>query len=143
MCLSLPFPHGIVCPMIVCRQMRKFRRRAWRHWLVGHDMPKTCVVLTTLNAAMQRIPARSVIQGASFRATVGQRVNETDLRQFLVRMGFSQSPTVMEPGDYAIRGGIIDIFPPGPGGPVRLDFFGDILDGARRFDPDTTIQVMC
>jgi transcription-repair coupling factor (superfamily II helicase) len=43
----------------------------------------------------------------------------------------------MEPGDYAIRGGIIDIFPPGPGGPVRLDFFGDVLDGARRFDPDT------
>jgi len=102
-----------------------------------HDMPKSCMVLTTLNAAMQRIPARSVIQGASFRATVGQRVNETDLRQFLVRMGFSQSPTVMEPGDYAIRGGIIDIFPPGPGGPVRLDFFGDVLDGARRFDPDT------
>jgi transcription-repair coupling factor (superfamily II helicase) len=102
-----------------------------------HDMPKTCVILTTLNAAMQRIPARSVIQGASFRANVGQRVDETKLRQFLVRMGFSQSPTVMEPGDYAIRGGIIDIFPPGPGGPVRLDFFGDILDGARRFDPDT------
>lgn len=102
-----------------------------------HDMPKTCVILTTLNAAMQRIPARSVIQGASFRANVGQRVDETKLRQFLVSMGFSQSPTVMEPGDYAIRGGIIDIFPPGPGGPVRLDFFGDILDGARRFDPDT------
>jgi len=102
-----------------------------------HDMPKTCVILTTLNAAMQRIPARSVIQGASFRANVGQRVDETKLRQFLVRMGFSQSPTVMEPGDYAIRGGIIDIFPPGPGGPVRLDFFGEILDGARRFDPDT------
>ena len=43
----------------------------------------------------------------------------------------------MEPGDYAIRGGIIDIFPPGDSGPVRLDFFGDVLDGARRFDPAT------
>jgi transcription-repair coupling factor (superfamily II helicase) len=53
-----------------------------------HDMPKSCVVLTTLNAAMQRIPARSVIQGASFRATVGQRVNETDLRQFWCAWGF-------------------------------------------------------
>lgn len=41
----------------------------------------------------------------------------------------------MEPGDYAIRGGIIDIFPPGESGPVRLDLFGDVLDGARRFDP--------
>ena len=45
------------------------------------------------------------------------------LRNFLVRMGFVQSPTVLEPGDYAIRGGIIDIYPPGDLGPVRLDFF--------------------
>ena len=52
-------------------------------------------------------------------------------------MGFVQAPTVTEPGDYAIRGGIIDIFPPGEGGPVRLDFFGDVLDGARRFDAAT------
>jgi transcription-repair coupling factor (superfamily II helicase) len=52
-------------------------------------------------------------------------------------MGFVQSPTVMEPGDYAVRGGIIDIFPPGDTGPVRLDFFGDVLDGIRRFDPAT------
>jgi transcription-repair coupling factor (superfamily II helicase) len=52
-------------------------------------------------------------------------------------MGFTQSPTVTEPGDYAVRGGIIDIYPPGEGGPVRLDLFGDVLDGARRFDPAT------
>ena len=58
-------------------------------------------------------------------------------RDFLVRMGFVQSPTVTEPGDYAVRGGIIDIFPPGESGPVRLDLFGDVLDGARRFDPET------
>ncbi len=51
--------------------------------------------------------------------------------------GFSQSPTVMEPGDFAVRGGIIDIFPPGESGPVRLDLFGDVLDGVRRFDPAT------
>ncbi|MDP1576552.1 MAG: CarD family transcriptional regulator, partial [Cypionkella sp.] len=52
-------------------------------------------------------------------------------------MGFSPVSTVAEPGDFAIRGGIVDIFPPGEGGPVRLDFFGDVLDGARRFDPVT------
>ncbi len=95
------------------------------------------VVLTTLSSAMQKVPARAVIQGASFSATVGQKLNEAALRQFLVRMGFSQTPTVTEPGDYAVRGGIIDIFAPGDGGPVRLDLFGDVLDGARRFDPAT------
>ncbi|MFD3189222.1 transcription-repair coupling factor [Sedimentitalea sp. HM32M-2] len=102
-----------------------------------HQMPGRFVLLTTLNAASQRIPARDVLRNAAFTARVGSRLDETALRQFLVRMGFSQSPTVLEPGDYAIRGGIIDIYPPGEGGPVRLDLFGDVLDGARRFDPAT------
>ena len=102
-----------------------------------HQMPEHFVLLTTLNAATQRIPAREVLRQAAFTARVGHRIDEAALRDFLVRMGFTQSPTVMEPGDYAIRGGIIDIFPPGEAGPVRLDLFGDILDGARRFDPAT------
>jgi transcription-repair coupling factor (superfamily II helicase) len=93
------------------------------------------VVLTTLNAASQRLPARSVMRGASFVAQVGERVDEAQLKGFLAHMGFSPVSTVAEPGDFAIRGGIVDIFPAGNTGPVRLDFFGDVLDGARRFDP--------
>ncbi|WP_281972016.1 transcription-repair coupling factor [Ruegeria faecimaris] len=100
-----------------------------------HQMPQQYVLLTTLNAATQRVPARAVLREAAFTARVDHRIDETALRNFLVRMGFTQSPTVMEPGDYAVRGGIIDIFPPGESGPVRLDLFGDVLDGARRFDP--------
>ena len=102
-----------------------------------HGMPRNFVLLTSLAAATQRVPARSLLREAAFTATVGNRVDEGALRTFLVRMGFTQSPTVMEPGDYAVRGGIIDIFPPGQNGPVRLDLFGDVLDGARRFDPAT------
>ncbi len=102
-----------------------------------HEMPKSFVLLTTLNAMTQRVPARDLLREAAFKATVGSRVDEQALRAFLVRMGFVQSPTVMEPGDYAVRGGIIDIYPPGDLGPVRLDLFGDVLDGARRFDPAT------
>ncbi len=102
-----------------------------------HKMPTQFVLLTTLNAATQRVPARAVLREAAFTAHVGDRIDDAGLRSFLVRMGYVQSPTVMEPGDYAIRGGIIDIYPPGEGGPVRLDLFGDVLDGARRFDPTT------
>jgi len=102
-----------------------------------HGMPDRFVLLTTLNAASQYLPAREVLRDAAFSARVGERVDEAALRNFLVRMGFTQAPTVTEPGDYALRGGIIDIFPPGEGGPVRLDLFGDVLDGARRFDPAT------
>ena len=95
------------------------------------------IVLTTLNAATQRVPARAVLQSAAFSAVVGARIADAGLKQFLVRMGFVQTPTVREPGDYALRGGIIDVWPPGASGPVRLDLFGDLLDGARRFDPAT------
>ena len=102
-----------------------------------HGMPKRYILLTTLNAATQRVPAREILKSAAFSAFVGERLDEKALRDFLVRMGFAQSPTVMEPGDYAIRGGIIDIFPPGDTGPVRLDMFGDILDGIRKFDAGT------
>ena len=99
--------------------------------------PSQCVVLTTLAAAMQRLPARAVLREAAFVARVGDRIDEDGLRRFLVRMGFSQAPTVTEPGDYAVRGGITDIYSPGAGGPVRLDLFGDVLESARRFDPAT------
>ncbi len=100
-----------------------------------HGMPPRFILLTTLNAATQRIPARDVLRDAAFTAHVGSRIDETGLRDFLVRMGFSQAPTVCEPGDYAIRGGIIDVWPPGHDTPVRLDLFGDVLERARRFDP--------
>ena len=95
------------------------------------------ILLTTLTAATQRLPAKDVIRGASFSARVGDRVDEARLKGFLTRMGFSPASTVAEPGDFALRGGIVDIWPPGSRSPIRLDFFGDVLDGARRFDPDT------
>ncbi len=102
--------------------------------LLVHGGPSRFVLLTTLNAATQRMPAREILREAAFAARVGDRIDEESLRTFLVRMGFVQAPTVTEPGDYAVRGGIIDIFPPGEAGPIRLDLFGDVLDGARRFD---------
>ncbi len=105
--------------------------------LVKGGLPDQFVLLTTLNAATQRLPAREVLAEATFTARVDTRIDEAALRGFLIRMGFSQAPTVMEPGDFAVRGGIIDIYPPGDSGPVRLDMFGDMLDGIRRFDPAT------
>ncbi len=101
----------------------------------GFDRP--AIVLTTLNAAMQRVPSRDTIEGASFIAEVDRQIDVDALKSFLARMGFSQAHTVMEPGDFAVRGGIIDIYAPGQGGPVRLDLFGDVLEGVRRFDPET------
>ncbi len=126
----LPFDRVSPAPEIASARMATLAALA-------HGVPGPFVLLTTLSAAQQRVPAREVVAGASFRAEVGRQIDEGALRAWLVRMGFSQSPTVTEPGDFAIRGGIFDIFPPGESGPVRLDLFGDVLDGARRFDPAT------
>ncbi|MBT8416939.1 MAG: transcription-repair coupling factor, partial [Silicimonas sp.] len=71
---------------------------------LAHGMPSRFILLTTLNAATQKVPAREVLREAAFKARVGDRVDEKALREFLVRMGFAQAPTVTEPGDYAIRG---------------------------------------
>ncbi|GIT89897.1 transcription-repair-coupling factor [Jannaschia pagri] len=102
---------------------------------LAHGLSGKFVLLTTLAAATQRVPSRATLKGAGFAARVDQRIDEEALRGFLVRMGFTQTPTVMEPGDWSPRGGIIDIWPPGQSAPVRLDLFGDTLDGLRRFDP--------
>lgn len=126
----LPYDRVSPNPEILARRMSTLAALA-------AGLAKPVVLLTTLNAAMQRLPARAVMQGSSFVAKVGERVDEKRLKAFLTGMGFSPVSTVAEPGDYALRGGIVDIFPPGRGGPVRLDFFGDVLDGARRFDPVT------
>ncbi len=101
----------------------------------GFEAP--LVLLTTLNAITQYIPNRTIVSNNSFVAIVGRTINVKELRSYFSKMGFVQTPTVSEPGDYAIRGGIIDVFPPGEIGPVRMDLFGDELESARRFDPVT------
>ncbi|MBC6442084.1 MAG: transcription-repair coupling factor [Rhodobacteraceae bacterium] len=99
----------------------------------GFDRP--FVLLTTISAVAQRIPVRTLVAEASFTATVGRQLDVAGLRNYFARMGFTQAATVTEPGNFAIRGGLIDVYPPGETGPVRLDMFGDVLDNARRFDP--------
>ncbi|MGB3408580.1 MAG: transcription-repair coupling factor [Jannaschia sp.] len=104
---------------------------------LAHGLSGKFILLTTLAGVTQRLPSRATLKGAGFAARVGQRIDEKALRDFLVRMGFTQTATVMEQGDWSPRGGIIDVWPPGQPAPVRLDMFGDTLDGLRRFDPVT------
>jgi transcription-repair coupling factor (superfamily II helicase) len=95
------------------------------------------VLLTTLNAAVQRMAPRADIGGQVFFAKPGQRVSMDRVIQVLTRNGFSRASTVVEPGDFAVRGGLLDLYPPGAERPVRLDFFGDTLESIRSFDPDS------
>ena len=95
------------------------------------------LVISTVNAAVQRVPPRARIAAASFSARPGNRVPMEGFLGFLQESGFSRSGTVVDPGDFAVRGGIVDLYPPGAAQPVRLDFFGDNLESIRTFDPDS------
>ncbi|MDD2862457.1 MAG: CarD family transcriptional regulator, partial [Acidiphilium sp.] len=95
------------------------------------------IVLTTINAAVQRTPPRSQFKGASFAIAPGASVAPDELARFLEQHGYHRVGTVMEPGDFAIRGGIFDVWPSGESAPTRMDLFGDVVETLRRFDPGT------
>ncbi len=93
------------------------------------------IVLTTVNALVQRVPPRATFAGASMQLAVNGDIKPEKLAEFLEANGYGRAGTVMEPGEYAIRGGIIDIFPSGESDPIRLDLFGDTIESIRTFDP--------
>jgi transcription-repair coupling factor (superfamily II helicase) len=98
------------------------------------------VVVTTVNALLQRVPPRDWIARASFAARAGEDIDRDALVTFLSGNGYVRASTVREPGDFALRGGIVDLWPPGIAQPLRLDFFGSTLDAIRRFDAETQLS---
>lgn len=101
------------------------------------DQPHPAIVLLSVNALLQRMPPRSVMETMSFHARPGNRIKMDDLAKRLADNGFERVPTVREVGEFAIRGGILDAFVPGCPEPLRLDFFGDTLESIRSFDAHT------
>jgi transcription-repair coupling factor (superfamily II helicase) len=95
------------------------------------------VVITTVNAILQRVPPRDFLRKSLKTIAPGQRVDMGGLVRRLNLAGFLRTGAVMEPGEFAVRGGILDLFPPGRTSPVRLDFFGDTLEHIKAFDPET------
>ena len=95
------------------------------------------ILSTTVNAAVQRVPPRAKIAAETFSAAPGNVVKSDLLIAWLEQNGFARTGTVRESGDYAVRGGIIDLYPAGLPLPVRLDFFGDTLESIRPFDAET------
>ena len=101
---------------------------------------EAAVIVTSINAVLQRLPPRAVIAKASFQATAGQEVNRDALVTFLAANSYARADTVRDPGDFALRGGIVDLWPPGSEEPLRLDFFGETLEAIRKFDAVTQLS---
>jgi transcription-repair coupling factor (superfamily II helicase) len=103
--------------------------------VTSRDRPS--VLLTSVNAALQRVPGRKFVAGQSLSVAPGNVLAMDGITAWLELNGFARASTVREPGDYAVRGGIIDLHAPGTAEPVRLDFFGDTLETIRSFDPES------
>ena len=95
------------------------------------------LVITQVPALMQRVPSRLVLSKASYSAVLGQDILLADLERYFAVNGYVRASTVSARGEFAIRGGVIDVFPSNADEPVRLDMFGDTLETIRGFDPDT------
>ncbi len=101
----------------------------------SHDDSPTRVVLTTVNALVQLAPPRRLFDGRVLSLRPGGRIGLDRLQSFFRNNGYIRTDTVREPGEFAVRGGIIDLYPAGAAQPLRLDFFGDALESVRSFDP--------
>ncbi len=111
------------------------RRMSALFRLATDDRSKPAVVVTTAGAAVQRVPHRETVLQRAWGANAGTVVEMERLTDWLAANGFDRTPTVREVGEYAVRGGIVDLYPPGFRQPLRLDFFGDTLESIRPFDP--------
>ena len=121
-------PHGGILAQRLTTLARLSR-------LKGGDKP--LIVLTTVNAVVQRVPSRDSIAAQALSVAPGHRVPMDSIVLWLEHNGYGRTSTVREPGEYAVRGGILDLFPAGLEQPVRFDFFGDTLESIRTFDAET------
>ena len=98
-------------------------------------------VLLTVASAMQKLPPQSYIHGRSFQFKVGDRLQPEQFRRRLELAGYQCVPQVMEHGEFAVRGSILDLFPMGSKHPFRFDLFDDDIESIRVFSPDTQLSL--
>lgn len=93
------------------------------------------ILLAAAGTLMHRIAPREYVAAHSFLLRRGERLDVAGLRTTLTHAGYAAVSQVMEPGEFAVRGGVIDLFPTGNPAPYRLDLFGDDVESIREFDP--------
>ena len=95
-----------------------------------------CLILAA-DTLLQRLPPVAFVRGRAFDLAVGQTLNMEPFRQRLADAGYASVGQVTAPGEFAVRGSLLDVFPMGAESPLRIDLFGTEIEAIRRFDPDT------
>lgn len=102
-----------------------------------HPQPtvKPRVIIASIGAAVQKLPPQKIFFNSRRTVKIGGKLNFNDFMHYAAINGYSKVEQVMEPGEYAVRGDIIDIFPTGAEQPLRLDLFDEDIENIRTFDP--------
>ena len=132
----LPYDRVGPASEIAAQRLASFSALARRQ---ENDPP--VLVITTASSVMQKTIPRARILKLGFETKTGRDLDVKGLQDYLSANGYARSATVREKGEYAIRGGVIDLYPPQLELPVRLDMFGDTLESIRTFDPETQRSV--
>lgn len=103
------------------------------HQLLTKKTPQ--VVVCPLQSILQKVPSPAFLEPLCRTLTKGQEIPFSELPSWLSQIGYRRSSVVADKGEFAIRGGIIDVYPVGSPDPYRIEFFGDEIDNIRTFDP--------
>ncbi|MBW2308529.1 MAG: transcription-repair coupling factor [Deltaproteobacteria bacterium] len=115
-----------------CNQARRIETL----WTLGCE-EKPCVTVTSAAGLMQRVVPREFLSNASFQIFSGDEFEREELAHRLMQLGYLRVPLVEERGEFSIRGGVLDLYPPSCHWPVRLEFIGDMVESIRHFHPET------
>ncbi|NBX41448.1 MAG: transcription-repair coupling factor, partial [Gammaproteobacteria bacterium] len=95
------------------------------------------LLLVSVDTLLQRLPPRQYVTGRSFSLAVGDTLALEAFRLRLAEAGYASVAQVSDPGEFALRGSLLDVFPMGTDAPLRIDLFDDQIEAIRRFDPQT------
>ena len=104
-----------------------------------YELPQVrhgCLIVAA-DTLMQRLAPHSYVQGRAFELATGQSLALEPFRLRLAEAGYASVSQVVSPGEFAVRGSLLDVFPMGAATPLRIDLFDDEIEAIRRFDPDT------
>ena len=130
-----PFPHHDTPPydrfspqaFVIAQRMDVLYR-----WAAAEP---GAVVVAPWAALALRVPSREAVRRRTVRLEVGQSLDRDELVETLIRAGYARQPLVEERGELAVRGGIVDLFPPQRSHPIRVELVGDEVESIREFDP--------
>ncbi|MCW1383348.1 transcription-repair coupling factor [Novosphingobium sp. KCTC 2891] len=130
----LPFDRASPALTISARRLSALQK-------LQHKRDRPQLIVTTINALLQRVLTPFRIRESTRLLKAGIEIGRESLIALLQRQGYSRTDTVVDAGEYAVRGSVFDIFPTGLDHGLRLDFFGDELETLRLFDPGTQRSV--